>query len=83
MDHFILEPCVGNKFGDCKAVCPVDCIHGGEDDEQCYIHPDDCIDCGLCILECPADAIYIIGTVPSEWQSSVVANYEYFGMEAP
>lgn len=36
-------------------VCPVDCIYEGDD--MVYIHPDECIDCGLCEPECPASAI--------------------------
>src|SRR6266436_4938798 len=40
---------------DCVAVCPVDCFYEGEN--MLVIHPDECIDCGVCEPECPVDAI--------------------------
>jgi ferredoxin len=40
---------------DCVEVCPVDCFHEGEN--MLVINPDDCIDCGVCVPECPAEAI--------------------------
>jgi len=42
------------KDRSCVDVCPVDCIYEGED--QLYIHPDECIDCGACEPECPVTA---------------------------
>src|ERR1035437_5573734 len=41
---------------DCVDVCPVDCFY--EDENMLVIHPDECIDCGVCVPECPADAIF-------------------------
>jgi len=55
--YVITEPCVGVKDKSCVAVCPVDCIQGKDDDNQLYIDPSECIDCGLCEPECPAEAI--------------------------
>ena len=55
MTYIIAEPCIGTKDASCVEVCPVDCIY--EADDQFYIHPDECIDCGVCEPECPADAI--------------------------
>lgn len=55
MPHIITEPCIGVKDQSCVDVCPVECIY--EADDQLYIHPDECIDCGVCEPECPADAI--------------------------
>jgi ferredoxin len=40
---------------DCVEVCPVDCFYEGEN--MLVIHPDECIDCGVCEPECPAEAI--------------------------
>jgi len=40
---------------DCVEVCPVDCFYVGEN--MLVIHPDECIDCGVCEPECPAEAI--------------------------
>ncbi|MCG9895304.1 MAG: ferredoxin family protein [Fimbriimonadaceae bacterium] len=55
MPYIVTEPCIGVKDKSCMTVCPVDCIYEGDD--QVYIHPDECIDCGLCEAECPAEAI--------------------------
>ena len=63
MAYVIAEPCIGTKDTACVDVCPVDCIHprkdeaGFEAEKQLYIHPDECIDCGVCEPECPAEAI--------------------------
>jgi ferredoxin len=43
------------KLMDCVEVCPVDCFYEGEN--MLVIHPDECIDCGVCEPECPVDAI--------------------------
>jgi ferredoxin len=60
MPYVITEPCIGTKDASCVEVCPVDCIYEGED--QYYIHPDECIDCGACEPECPVTAIFPIPT---------------------
>ena len=41
---------------DCVEVCPVDCFYEGEN--MLVIHPDECIDCGVCEPECPVEAIH-------------------------
>ena len=51
----INESCIRCKTMDCVAVCPVDCFYEGEN--MLVIHPDECIDCGVCEPECPVDAI--------------------------
>lgn len=55
MAYVVTEACVRCKYTDCVEVCPVDCFHEGEN--MLVIHPDECIDCGICQPECPADAI--------------------------
>ena len=55
MTHLVLEQCIKCKYTDCVEVCPVDCFYEGEN--MLVIHPDECIDCGVCIAECPVDAI--------------------------
>ena len=63
MAYIICEPCIGTKDSACVDVCPVDCIHPRKDEgdfevsTMLFIHPDECIDCGVCEPECPADAI--------------------------
>src|SRR3989442_8522502 len=53
MTYVIAEPCIGTKDKSCVDVCPVDCIHGEDSDEQLYINPEECIDCGACEPACP------------------------------
>ncbi len=55
MTYIVGEACIKCKYTDCVEVCPVDCFYEGEN--MLVIHPDECIDCGVCEPECPADAI--------------------------
>ena len=55
MTYIVTDACVKCKFMDCVEVCPVDCFYEGEN--FLVIAPDECIDCGVCEPECPADAI--------------------------
>ncbi len=78
MAYVIAEPCVGVKDKSCVAVCPVDCIHGTDEDEMLYIQPDECIDCGACAPECPVSAIFPLDDVPPQWKSFIQTNADYF-----
>ena len=55
MTFVVTENCIKCKYTDCVEVCPVDCFYEGAD--MLVIHPDECIDCGVCVPECPAEAI--------------------------
>jgi ferredoxin len=55
MTYVVTENCIRCKYMDCVEVCPVDCFYEGE--TMLVIHPDECIDCGVCEPECPANAI--------------------------
>ena len=55
MTFVVNESCIRCKIMDCVEVCPVDCFYEGEN--MLVIHPDECIDCGVCEPECPYDAI--------------------------
>ncbi|ACZ48801.1 ferredoxin [Anaplasma marginale str. Dawn] len=55
MTHFVTDRCIRCKYTDCVEVCPVDCFYEGEN--MLVIDPDQCIDCGVCVPECPVDAI--------------------------
>ena len=55
MTYIVTEPCIKCKLQDCVEVCPVDCFYEGEN--MLVIHPDECIDCGVCEPECPIEAI--------------------------
>lgn len=56
MTHVVTDNCIKCKYMDCVEVCPVDCFYAG--DNMLVIHPGECIDCGVCIPECPAEAIF-------------------------
>jgi ferredoxin len=55
MTYIVNENCIKCKYMDCVEVCPVDCFYEGLN--MLVIHPDECIDCGVCEPECPVDAI--------------------------
>ena len=74
MTYAVLENCIKCKYMDCVEVCPVDCFYAGEN--MLVIHPDECIDCGVCEAECPATAIVSDGDARAtpEW---LALNAEY------
>ena len=84
MAHIIAEPCVGTKDTACVEVCPVDCIHPGPDEdqgaqaEQLFIDPDTCIDCGLCVDECPVQAIFPEEDLPDAWMKYIQINADWY-----
>ncbi len=55
MTYVVKDACIKCKYMDCVEVCPVDCFYEGAN--MLVIHPDECIDCGVCEPECPVDAI--------------------------
>jgi ferredoxin len=55
MTYVVTDACIRCKYTDCVEVCPVDCFYEGEN--MLIINPDECIDCGVCEPECPAEAI--------------------------
>lgn len=55
MTYIVNDKCISCKYTDCVEVCPVDCFYEGEN--MLVIHPDECIDCGVCEPECPPEAI--------------------------
>ncbi len=55
MTYVVTEACIRCKYMDCVEVCPVDCFYEGAN--MLVINPDECIDCGVCEPECPAEAI--------------------------
>ena len=65
-------------------MCPVDCIHPTKDEGnydgavQLFIDPDTCIDCGLCVDECPVQAIFPQEDVPAEWKDFIEKNAEHY-----
>ena len=74
MSHVVTGNCQDCRFTDCVTVCPVDSFSG--DDKMLYINPDVCIDCGLCIPECPVEAIYSEDDVPEDQVEWIEINAE-------
>ena len=74
MTFVVTSNCNGCRFTDCVAVCPVECFHG--DDKMLYIDPDECIDCGACVPECPVEAIYDETELPTNLQEYKEINAE-------
>jgi ferredoxin len=72
MTFVVTEACIKCKYTDCVEVCPVDCFYEGEN--MLVINPDECIDCGVCEPECPADAILPESEPLLKW---VEVNREY------
>jgi NAD-dependent dihydropyrimidine dehydrogenase PreA subunit len=79
-----MEPCIGVKDTACVDVCPVDCIYGKDEDwPTLFIHPEECIDCGLCVDACPVEAIVPEEEVPEKWEGWIAKNYQQFDLEPP
>jgi len=74
MTYVVTDNCQRCRFTDCVTVCPVDCFHG--DAEMLYIDPDECIDCGACVPECPVQAIFDEADLPADKQSWLAQNAE-------
>ena len=62
MAYVINEHCIDELDGSCVQCCPVDCIYEGL--RKRYINPEECIDCGACLPECPVDAILAPDELP-------------------
>src|SRR3989338_9401510 len=64
MTFVVVDNCIKCKYTDCVEVCPVDCFREGPN--MLVIDPDECIDCNLCVPECPVNAIFAEDDVPPE-----------------
>ena len=78
MAYVITEPCIGVKDASCVEVCPVDCIHTLDSEEQYFIDPSVCIDCSYCVAACPVSAIFDEFNIPSEWRSYMAKNRNFY-----
>ncbi|SRR3989442_8394158 len=74
MTYVVTDKCIKCKHTDCVEVCPVDCLYEGPN--FMVIHPDECVDCGLCEIECPVDAIVSESELPSEKRHFLELNAE-------
>ena len=74
MTYVVTESCIKCKYTDCVDVCPVDCFREGPN--FLVIDPDECIDCAVCVPECPVNAIYAEDDVPGDQQQVIKINTE-------
>src|SRR5260221_14641950 len=74
MTYVVTETCIRCKYTDCVDVCPVDCFREGPN--FLVIDPDECIDCTLCVAECPAEAIFAEDDVPDTQKDFTALNAE-------
>jgi len=74
MTHVVTESCIKCKYTDCVDVCPVDCFREGPN--MLVIEPDECIDCAVCIPECPVNAIYADFDLPLAQAKFIELNAE-------
>ncbi len=72
MAYIVTENCIRCKYTDCVEVCPVDCFHEGEN--FLVIDPEECIDCDLCVVECPAEAIFSLDDLPDGQEKFIDIN---------
>src|SRR3989338_1084982 len=72
MTFVVTEKCIRCKYTDCVEVCPVDCFYEGPN--FLVINPDECIDCALCVPECPVNAIYAEDDLPDHYQAYLTLN---------
>lgn len=74
MAYVVTDACIKCKYTDCVEVCPVDCFYEGPN--FLVINPDECIDCTLCVAECPVEAIYSEEDIPKGQEAFIALNAE-------
>ena len=74
MTYVVADACIKCKYTDCVDVCPVDCFHEGPN--FLVIDPEECIDCTLCVAECPVEAIFAEDDVPDDQRDYIALNAE-------
>lgn len=81
MTFLVTEECIRCKYTDCVEVCPVDCFYEGPN--MLVIHPEECIDCGLCEPECPVKAICAQDDLPEKHKDYYLALNERLSKQWP
>lgn len=76
MTFVVTQSCIKCKYTDCVEVCPVDCFHEGPN--FLVIDPEECIDCAMCVPECPVDAIVPDDELPEDQKDFLKINQELF-----
>ena len=78
MTHVVTGRCVDCRYTDCCTVCPVECFYEVKDLAMLVIDPDTCIDCELCVPECPINAVYTESELPDCYADWTEKNAEIF-----
>lgn len=81
MAYVVTDNCINCKYTDCVEVCPVDCFREGPN--FLVIDPNECIDCALCVPECPVEAIYAEDEVPRAMKAFIDLNRELAAVWPP
>ena len=81
MTHVVTETCIRCKYTDCVEACPVDCFKEGPN--FLVIDPEECIDCAVCVSECPVEAIYAEEDLPEEMTPFIELNAELAAVWPP
>lgn len=81
MTYVVSEACIKCKFTDCVEVCPTDAFREGPN--MLVIDPNECVDCGLCVPECPVAAIALDSDVPRPQRAFIALNAELAGLWPP
>ncbi|VTU24809.1 Ferredoxin 1 [Variovorax sp. SRS16] len=81
MTYVVTESCIRCKYTDCVHVCPTDAFREGPN--FLAIEPDDCIDCALCVAECPVNAIFADRDVPPDQAHFIELNVELASLWKP
>lgn len=74
MTYVVTENCIKCKYTDCVVVCPVDCFYEGPN--FLAINPDECIDCAVCVPECPINAIVSDSDITDSQRDFIALNAE-------
>ncbi len=72
MTYTVTPYCTACKYTDCVEVCPVEAFHEGP--TMLYINPETCIDCDVCVAQCPVEAIFAEDQVPEKWTEWTAIN---------
>ena len=75
MTYVVTDKCIRCKYTDCVDACPVDCFHEGPN--MLVINPEECIDCHLCVAECPVEAIFSEDELPEDQKHMIDLNQKY------
>ena len=75
MAYVVGKGCIGCKHTTCVSVCPVDAFHEGPN--FLVINPDECIDCDICVPECPEEAIFHEDEMPSDQIQFIEINEKF------